>query len=64
MAKQTEDAKKMQDRADALADALIDAFGYTDGQLVATLTIAAIGQRIIKDKLDGKYEPPTDDEAP
>lgn len=57
----TKKAREMQDRANALADILVDAFGYTDSQLVAHLTISAIVKRLIDDKLDGKYEPASKD---
>lgn len=58
----TEYRQKMFDRSEALADSLIDVFGYTDAQLVSQLTLSAITERLIADKLDGKYEPPTEDE--
>lgn len=59
---QTEQAKKMQDRAEKLADSLIEIFDYMDAQLVARLTLTAIGRKLIDDKLDGNYEPPSKDE--
>lgn len=62
MSEQTEQAKKMQDRADKLADMLIESFGYTDAQLVASLTMAAIGKKLIDDKLNGDYVEPSESE--
>ena len=45
-------AKQMQDRAEKLAGCLIDVFGYTDSQLICSMTLAAIGNRIIEDRLN------------
>lgn len=65
MAKQqTEMAEKMNERAEALADSLIEIFGYTDGQLVASLTMAAIGRRLVDNRLNGQGEPAPGDKCP
>lgn len=45
--------QKMYDRAEALADSLIDVFSYTDAQLVCSLTLSSISQKLMVDKLDG-----------
>jgi len=50
----TEDGTSMFERADKLADALIETFGFIDSQLVASMTLGQIQKKLCDAKLDGE----------
>jgi hypothetical protein len=47
------DGEKLKERADKLADALIESLGYTDSQLVCRLTLDKIIKKLCQDRLNG-----------